>query len=66
MVYVVVVFMVVVAVLSVFRMRRGGPGPAVDYVPRALRGRLNSAYRREGWQKPFDEHGNRSPDRSQL
>jgi hypothetical protein len=66
MVYIVIVFMVVVAAVSIYRMRRGGPGPAVNYVPRRLRGRLNSAYRHEGWQEPFDEQGNRSPDRSQL
>ena len=66
MLYIVIAFMVVVAVISFVRLRRGGPGPAVNYVPPALRGRLNSAYQRAGWQQPFDEHGNRSPDRSAI
>jgi len=66
MIYIVIAFIVVLAAISIFRMRRGGPGPAVNYVPRGMRGRLNSAYRRKGWQEPFDHEGNRSSDRSQL
>jgi hypothetical protein len=66
MIYIVIAFIVVLAAISVFRMRRGGPGPAVNYVPQRMRGRLNSAYRREGWQEPFDDEGNRSSERSQL
>ena len=31
--YFVVAFMVVCVALSVYRMRRNGPGPAVNYVP---------------------------------
>lgn len=67
MIYAVVAFMVVVAILSAIRLRRGGPGPAVNgWVPRSLRGRMNSAYKRAGWQAPYDDDGNRSSSRSDL
>jgi hypothetical protein len=64
--YIVVAFVVVGFVLSLVRLRRGGPGPAVNYVPPGLRPRLNSLYRRMGWQAPYDERGDRRPDRSGL
>lgn len=64
--YVMIAFFVIVFGVSLLRLRRGGPGPAVNYVPRRLRGNLNSAYRRAGWQEPFDSSGNRNPDRSQT
>jgi hypothetical protein len=64
--YFVVAFMVVCVALSVYRMRRNGPGPAVNYVPRALRPRFNAYYRRNGWQEPFDAEGNRNPYRDQV
>jgi hypothetical protein len=65
--YVLVAFVAVALVLSLLRLRRGGPGPAVRYVPRRLRGRLNSVYRRAGWQEPYDDsEGDRRSDRSAL
>ena len=66
MAYVVVAFMVVVFVLSIYRLRRGGPGPAVNWIPRRMRSEVNSAYEHEDWQKPYDEQGNRSSDTSPL
>ena len=66
MLYVVIAFIIIIGLFSVFRLRQGGPGPAVNYVPRGMRGRLNSAYRRAGWQQPYDENGDRSPDRTQV
>jgi hypothetical protein len=66
MTYIIIAFIVVCAVVSFIRLRQGGPGPAVNYVPRAFRGRLNSTYERAGWQRPFDDEGNRSRDRSQI
>ncbi len=64
--YIVIAFMVVCFMLSIYRMRRNGPGPAVNYVPKAFRPRLNAYYRRNGWQEPFDAEGNRNPDRGQV
>ena len=46
-------FCVVVAVVSVLRLRRGGPGPQVNWVPRALRGRVNRSYRQHGWREEW-------------
>jgi len=66
-------FLVVIAVLlvigvavSIARLRRGGPGPAVNWIPRSLRPNLNRHYAKRGWQKPFDHDGNRNPDRTQV
>jgi len=41
------------------RMRRGGAGPAVSWVPRSLRLRLNRYHEQHGWQKPYEESGNK-------
>jgi len=65
-IYAVIAFMVVVLVISVIRLRRGGPGPAVNYVPRMLRPRVNAYYRSRGWQEPFDVDGERNPMRGQI
>jgi hypothetical protein len=62
----VVVFMAVCLAATVYRLRRGGPGPAVNYVPRAFRQSLDRRYERRGWQLPYDAEGIRNPDRSQL
>jgi hypothetical protein len=62
----VLVFMALCLAASVYRLRRGGPGPAVNYVPRPWRQSLNRRYERKGWQQPFDADGNRNPDRTQL
>lgn len=63
---VIVIFMVIVAVITVFRLRRGGPGPQVNWIPRSLRGRVNDDFEKNGWQKPYDEDGNRNPDRDKI
>jgi hypothetical protein len=58
--YIVIALVLLGAVISLYRLRQGGPGPAVQgWVPRRLRGRMNSAYRRAGWQEPYDDQGNR-------
>lgn len=59
-------FMVSVLAITVFRLRRGGPGPAVNWVPRSLRGRVNRRYEARGWQKPFNDDGSRNEDRGQI
>jgi hypothetical protein len=60
------VFIVIVAVISLMRLRRGGAGPAVNWVPRPLRPSLDRRYAKRGWEVPFDEDGNhhqsRTPD----
>jgi hypothetical protein len=63
---VVVAFMAVCLGLTVYRQRRGGPGPQTDHVPRALRPRVNAYYRSRGWQEPYDANGDRDPDRSEF
>ena len=63
---VIIVAVVVVAAVSFVRLRPGGPGPAVNWVPRSMRGRMNSSYEKRGWQKPFDADGNRNPDRDPI
>jgi hypothetical protein len=60
------VFLALGFVASMYRLRRGGPGPAVNYVPRPWRQALNARYARKGWQQPYDANGNRNPDRTQL
>jgi hypothetical protein len=45
----------IVCVLVLFTRR----GPAVGYVPRRWRSRLNDFYQRHGWDAPFDEAGKR-------
>ena len=60
MFYVIAVIVIVGALLSVYRLRQGGPGPATNGIPRGLRGKVNSMYRRAGWQQPYDSKGNRS------
>lgn len=66
-------FLVVIAVVvvigvavSIVRLRRGGPGPAVNWIPRSLRPNLNRYYAKRGWRAPFDQDGNRNPDRTQV
>ncbi|NYJ75621.1 hypothetical protein HNR15_002584 [Allobranchiibius huperziae] len=31
-----------------------------------MRGKANQRYREHGWQEPFDDNGDRNPDRTQL
>lgn len=65
--YVVIgIFMAFCFIMAMLRLRRGGPGPAVNYVPKALRPTVNAYYRDRGWQEPFDVDGNRNPLRDQL
>jgi hypothetical protein len=64
--YLIFAFMIVCLVLSVYRLRRGGPGPAMNYLPRSLRPMANAYYRRMGWQEPFDVDGDRNPLRGKL
>ncbi|MDE9364776.1 hypothetical protein PZ938_04100 [Luteipulveratus sp. YIM 133132] len=52
--------------LTLWRLRRGGPGPQMNWIPRSMRGRANKTYRKHGWQEPFDDEGNRNPDRTVL
>jgi hypothetical protein len=66
MIYAAIAFFVVVGIVVVFQRRRGGPGPQVNYVPKALRPMVNARYRSRGWQEPFDADGNRNPDRGRL
>ncbi len=63
---IVAVLLAVGVVISIVRLRRGGPGPAVNWIPRSLRPNLNRYYTRRGWQTPFDQDGNRNPDRTQV
>ena len=64
--YVVIALLVTVFVVSFVRMRSGGPGPGVNYFPRRMRPGINAFYERRGWQAPYDEDGNRKPDRGSL
>jgi hypothetical protein len=57
---------VLVLVVTAIRLRRGGPGPAVNYVPRVRRPRVNAYYRSRDWQEPFDVDGNRNPMRDKI
>lgn len=59
-------FVVIVVIVILIRLRPGGPGPAANYIPAALRPKLNAFYRRFGWQEPFDAEGNRNPRRKKL
>jgi hypothetical protein len=63
---VIAVLVVIGVAVSIVRLRRGGPGPAVNWIPRSLRPNLNRYYARRGWQTPFDQDGNRDPDRTQV
>jgi hypothetical protein len=63
MIYVVIAFMAVVLVITMIRLRRGGPGPQVNWIPRALRPRTNRFFTGRGWQAPYDAEGNRNPQR---
>lgn len=64
--YVIFAFFGVCFAISVYRLRRNGPGPAVNYIPKAFRPRMNALYRRNGWQEPFDEDGDRNPFRDGI
>lgn len=66
MLWFVVPFMIVVFGISIHNMRKGGSGPAVNWVPRQFRQRVNDRYRRHGWVEPYDEDGNRNPNRTAL
>jgi hypothetical protein len=55
--WIVIPFMVLCAVWSVYQLRRGGRGPGVGWIPSRFRPKLNEAYRQHGWQEPFDENG---------
>lgn len=41
-------------------------GPSALSAARRMRGSLNARYERAGWQEPFEEDGERNPDRSQV
>jgi hypothetical protein len=56
-----IVVLIVVAVISAYRLRRSGKGPATNWFPRSMRGRVNEVYRKEGWPEPYDRRGNRIP-----
>jgi hypothetical protein len=58
-----VVAIVLVGGTTLVRLRPGGPGLAVAWVPKSLRPRLNGFYRRHGWPEPYDDNGDRAPGR---
>jgi hypothetical protein len=62
----IVVFAILFVGVTIFRSRKGGPGPQVNWVPKSMRAKLNDRFEEEGWQKPYDDDGNRNPDRKQL
>lgn len=62
----ILILLVIGWTLSIYRLRRGGPGFAVGWVPRPLRGKLNAWSKKRGWQEPYDESGNRNPNRTRL
>ncbi len=62
-VLVIVLGVALVGVTTVRRLRPGGPGLAVAWVPRSMRPRLNQFHQRHGWQQPFDDNGDRVPGR---
>jgi hypothetical protein len=53
--WIVIAFLVVCFPLSIIRYR--ARGPAVGWVPRRLRNRLNSWYTERGWEAPYDADG---------
>ncbi|MGI5325022.1 hypothetical protein [Actinomadura nitritigenes] len=57
------VFCLTILIISFHRMRTGGPGPAVNWVPPRLRGRVNAYYRAKGWQEPYDANGRKKKSR---
>lgn len=61
-----VAFMIFAIAVILYRRRKGGPGPQVNWVPKSLRGKVNEHYEKEGWQKPYDDDGNRNPDRDEI
>jgi hypothetical protein len=66
-IYVIIGVVAVVGLtLSFRRMRRGGPGPQVNWIPRAMRGRVNESYRKHGWDEPYDADGNRKDGRADF
>jgi hypothetical protein len=66
MLWLVLAFMAFVLALTIYRLRSGGPGPAVNWLPRSLRSRTNKVYDKHGWQQPYDEDGIRNTDRSAV
>jgi hypothetical protein len=62
-----IIVIIVIGVLAVaasfYRLRRGGPGPQTNWIPKSMRGKVNDEYEKKGWQKPYDDHGNRDTDR---
>jgi mannose/fructose/N-acetylgalactosamine-specific phosphotransferase system component IID len=54
---VVIIFVVVAVPLAVYRMRKGGPGPGVNWIPKSMRGKTNEVYEEHGWQEPYDAQG---------
>ncbi|RFS83410.1 hypothetical protein D0T12_20360 [Actinomadura spongiicola] len=60
---VILAFMIIVMAVTLLRLRKRGPGPAVYWVPRGLRSRVNRHYAEQGWSTPYDERGHRKRDR---
>ena len=46
-------------VTIIVRTRRGGPGPAVYWIPRRFRPAVNDLWGKRGWPLPFDGQGRR-------
>lgn len=63
---IVVLFVIAAIVITIRRLRKGGPGPSVGWVPKRWRAGLNRKFEDEGYQKPYDDNGNRNPDRDKY
>ncbi|MFZ0666876.1 MAG: hypothetical protein WAM97_14075 [Acidimicrobiales bacterium] len=59
MIWAVAAFMAVVALLSLYRLRKGGVGPQMNWIPKLMRPRANEYYEKHGWKQPFNDEGNR-------
>lgn len=59
-------FVVFAIIFTARRFRKGGPGPSIGWVPRRLRPGLNKKMEEHGYQKPYDDEGNRNPGRDEY
>ena len=67
MVIVLIIAVVVIGVgVTIYRLRPGGPGPAMNWMPKSMRKGANAEYDKHDWQKPFDDDGSRNADRDAL
>lgn len=59
-------FIVFAIVFTARRFRRGGPGPSVAWIPKFMRPKVNREFSKRGFQKPYDEEGNRNKSRDEF